>query len=301
MKTTFSKIAIVTFAILFLSSATFALNKPIEYSSKGVTPKNYKKLLIDKIIFKWPKMEKAKSYAIVIEKDALDLTGRSDILLIFTDKNKIDINNDNLKSAIILKEDSKKSVSPANKIDIIGFFQKGHRYKWGIIGLNSKITLQPEYKSEEEIEDFFQTLETQHTIGHSKKQLYFFTEPKAFLGILSVPVSDELLELMKEAPEIIKNQLKSGEGEMIGDPSNPAQWPIIKGSPAEEAGLQAGDIILEIDDKQINKDFRVATATGLKNPGDIINVKIWRAEKIISKIFYKQIKLAKRPYKDPQY
>lgn len=284
MKKTFSKVAIVVFTILFLSSAAFALNKPTEYSSKGVTPKNHKKLPIDKIILEWPKMKKAKSYAIHVQRIDLNDITLSEELLILTNKNKIDIINDNFQS---IREPSQEPIFLLNKKDVIDFFQKGYKYGWGVAGLDSNITLEPKYETEE---DLTKTLETLLPVGQFKKPLYFFTEPKAFLGAVLTLVSDELLA---ETPEIIKEQLQSGEGEAI--------IYFIGNSPAAKAGLQEGDIILEIDGKQINKNFRVTDSVELKNPGDVINVKIWRAEQITSKIFYKKIKLTKRPYKNPIY
>ena len=296
MKKILSIIAIVIVAVLFLFSAVLALNTPTYYSPTGVIPKNYKKLPLNKIILGWPEMKNAKSYFVAIQDVDWD-NNPSNLLLIITNKNKINVQIDDFESAVIFKQDMKGPFPRSNKKEIAGFFKKGHKYNWGVAGLDSKIIPQTEY-TQEEIEDLSRTVQ-KNSIGELKKQgRTFFTEPKSFLGTVSTPVSDELL---KELPKTVTDQLKSGEGNMIINFSALDQSPIIKNSPAEKAGLQAGDVILEIDGKQINKDFRVTDSVDLKNPGNVINVKIWRAEgteeKIVSKIIYKKIKLTKRPYK----
>lgn len=313
MRKPLSGIAIIAFVVLFLISNSVSFAAVDEqghttYSAIGVTPKNYKKLPVNKIILKWPKMKGAKFYLIDVEKIDLNTGELSGALLVLINKNKIDIHNDDFGSAVVFKQNTDKLYLTVDRKKIMtDFFQRGYKYGWVVSGLDSKVDLYPEHLEVEESAHFalvFQTLQ-KHTVGKFKKPLSFFTEPKAFLGTILTPVSDELL---KEVPEIIKDQLKSGEGEMIVNFSDIAQPPVIKNSPAEKAGLQAGDVILEIDGKQINKDLRVTTALDLKNPGDVVNVKIWRAEKdtmdaekFVNKVFYKKIKLTKKPYKYPIY
>ncbi len=55
---------------------------------------------------------------------------------------------------------------------------------------------------------------------------------------------------------------------------------VVKGSPADKAGIQQGDIILKIDDKRISGKDELATAIAKKKVGDTINVSFWRDGKI---------------------
>lgn len=58
---------------------------------------------------------------------------------------------------------------------------------------------------------------------------------------------------------------------------------IIKGSPAEKAGLQEEDIIFQLDDKKISgEELQIVTKLiAEKKSGDTVNLKIWRNKKLI--------------------
>jgi S1-C subfamily serine protease len=57
---------------------------------------------------------------------------------------------------------------------------------------------------------------------------------------------------------------------------------IIKGSPAEKAGLQEEDIVLQLDDKKISgTELKMLTKLiAEKKPGDKVLLKIWRNKEI---------------------
>lgn len=56
---------------------------------------------------------------------------------------------------------------------------------------------------------------------------------------------------------------------------------VVTGSPAEKAGVKAGDIIVEIDGQKINDSSSqsLATLINKKKIGDSVNLKIWRDNK----------------------
>ncbi len=86
----------------------------------------------------------------------------------------------------------------------------------------------------------------------------------ARLGIHYIPLSDLPVE--------------SGEGALITSADKkPA---IIKGSPAEKAGLLAGDIILTIDRVQINASSDIATILKQHIPGDSVGISFSRNKEI---------------------
>ncbi len=51
---------------------------------------------------------------------------------------------------------------------------------------------------------------------------------------------------------------------------------VIKGSAAEEAGIKEGDVILAVDGKEVNRTNELQAKIGIKNPGDVVTLKVWR-------------------------
>ena len=51
---------------------------------------------------------------------------------------------------------------------------------------------------------------------------------------------------------------------------------VIKGSAADEAGIKEGDVILSVDGKEVNRTNELQAKIGIKNPGDVVTLKIWR-------------------------
>jgi S1-C subfamily serine protease len=53
---------------------------------------------------------------------------------------------------------------------------------------------------------------------------------------------------------------------------------VIPGSPAAQAGLQAGDIIVALDSTPIDQNHALADVIGQYKPGDRVTVHFWRAD-----------------------
>ncbi len=51
---------------------------------------------------------------------------------------------------------------------------------------------------------------------------------------------------------------------------------VIDGSAADEAGIKEGDIILSVDGKEVNHTNELQAKIGIKNPGDVVTLKVWR-------------------------
>jgi S1-C subfamily serine protease len=51
---------------------------------------------------------------------------------------------------------------------------------------------------------------------------------------------------------------------------------VVQGGPADQAHLQAGDVIVQIDNKAVNDSSSLADALISKNPGDVVSVKVYR-------------------------
>ncbi|MCD6374731.1 MAG: PDZ domain-containing protein, partial [Caldisericaceae bacterium] len=51
---------------------------------------------------------------------------------------------------------------------------------------------------------------------------------------------------------------------------------VIEGSAAEKAGIKEGDVILAVDGKEVNRPNELQAKIGIKNPGDMVTLKVWR-------------------------
>ena len=80
-------------------------------------------------------------------------------------------------------------------------------------------------------------------------------------------------EVTKEIADVEK--LKKPEGALVAS--------VGQGSPAEKAGIKAGDIILEFDGKKINTMKKLPNVVANTEVGKSVELKIWRNKKLISK------------------
>jgi S1-C subfamily serine protease len=58
--------------------------------------------------------------------------------------------------------------------------------------------------------------------------------------------------------------------------------PVVAGSPAERAGLKAGDIVTEVDGKSVDSQHSLTTRLNQYQPGDEVTLKVLRGGKTIS-------------------
>ena len=98
-------------------------------------------------------------------------------------------------------------------------------------------------------------------------QLIEFGETKrGWLGVRIQEVTKEIAELEK---------LEKVEGALVAS--------VSEKSPAEKAGIKAGDIILEFDGKSVNTMRTLPKLVAQTKVGKRVVVKIWRNQKLISK------------------
>ncbi len=88
---------------------------------------------------------------------------------------------------------------------------------------------------------------------------------RAYLGIRYIPVTAQL----KEA-----NNLEVDYGILVIKGQNTEELAVIPGSPADKAGLEENDIILEIDGKKIDNETSFAHIIAEKEVGDKITLKV---------------------------
>ncbi len=98
-------------------------------------------------------------------------------------------------------------------------------------------------------------------------QLVKFGETKrGWLGV-------RIQEVTKEIAEVEK--LEKSEGALVAS--------VSENSPADKAGIKAGDIILEFDSKRIDTMRALPKIVAQTKVGKRVTVKIWRNQKLISK------------------
>ena len=98
-------------------------------------------------------------------------------------------------------------------------------------------------------------------------QLIKFGETKrGWLGV-------RIQEVTKEIAEVEK--LKKPEGALVAS--------VGKNSPADKAGIEAGDIILEFDGKRINTMKKLPNVVASTEVGKSVELKVWRNKKSIKK------------------
>jgi serine protease Do len=69
---------------------------------------------------------------------------------------------------------------------------------------------------------------------------------------------------------------------LVGDEGK-GEFAVIPGGPGDKAGLKKGDVILEVDGKEIGQDFSLQQAVRSKKVGDSIRLKVWSSGKISEK------------------
>lgn len=88
---------------------------------------------------------------------------------------------------------------------------------------------------------------------------------RPWLGVRYVQIDDEIAK---------KNNLKVNYGALILRGENQSDLAVIPGSPANKAGLEENDIILEVNNQKIDQDNPLSKVVGKYNVGEEINLKI---------------------------
>jgi hypothetical protein len=91
------------------------------------------------------------------------------------------------------------------------------------------------------------------------KEHAFFSEPRAYLGIQMEDLTGQLADYF------------GGEGVLVKE--------VIEDSPAADAGLKAGDVVIKINDEDITTGQDIVTVMGDHDQGDQVKVKVRRKGK----------------------
>ncbi|MFC1687832.1 S1C family serine protease [Patescibacteria group bacterium] len=88
---------------------------------------------------------------------------------------------------------------------------------------------------------------------------------RPYLGVRYILLNEAIAE---------ENNLAVNYGALIVKGDTISELAIIPGSPADKAGLEENDIILEIDGKQISRDNSLARMIQKYSPGDTVSLKV---------------------------
>lgn len=88
---------------------------------------------------------------------------------------------------------------------------------------------------------------------------------RPYLGVRYVIVDKQLQQL---------NKLSVDYGALLRRGEQPEELAVIPGSPADKAGLEENDIILEIDGQRVSAEQSLVRILGRFDPGDVITLKV---------------------------
>jgi S1-C subfamily serine protease len=98
---------------------------------------------------------------------------------------------------------------------------------------------------------------------------------RPYIGVRYMPITPEIKE---------KNKLAYDYGVLVVRGEQPTDLAVIPGSPADKAGIEENDIILEVDGQKLTSAVSLQQRILAKSPGDTITLKIVRkgAEKTVT-------------------
>ncbi len=95
---------------------------------------------------------------------------------------------------------------------------------------------------------------------------------RPFLGVRYMLLNEELADELQIDVE--------GGALLVGEEAE-GMFAVIPGSPADKAGLQTKDVILEVEGEEVTLEKPLQYLIGDKAPGDEITLKVWRSGKEI--------------------
>ncbi len=83
----------------------------------------------------------------------------------------------------------------------------------------------------------------------------------------------------------MKSEIDETDAHALGmsKPAGVLVQDVMSGTPAEKAGIKAGDVILSVDGKDVNAANEIQTIIAEHKPGDVVSVKIYRSGNTVEK------------------
>jgi len=83
--------------------------------------------------------------------------------------------------------------------------------------------------------------------------------------------------MMLDADKAKELQIDVDHGALLTDNESAGEFAVVPASPADKAGLQIKDVILEIDGEKVTTENPLHVIVSKKKPGDEIIMKVWRS------------------------
>jgi S1-C subfamily serine protease len=93
---------------------------------------------------------------------------------------------------------------------------------------------------------------------------------RAWLGVRYAPITAEVAKA---------NNLKYDYGALVVKGDQPTDLAVVPGSPADKAGLEENDIILEADGKKITESEPLSLTIARHKPGDLLKLRIFHKDR----------------------
>jgi serine protease Do len=93
---------------------------------------------------------------------------------------------------------------------------------------------------------------------------------RPFLGVRYMLLDEQIADELQIDVE--------GGALLVGEEAE-GMFAVIPGSPADKAGLETKDVILEVEGVEVTLEKPLQYLIGDKAPGDVITLKIWRSGK----------------------
>ncbi|NLD54226.1 MAG: DegQ family serine endoprotease [Burkholderiaceae bacterium] len=115
-----------------------------------------------------------------------------------------------------------------------------------------------------------------------------YSRTGGFMGIsFAIPIDEAMrvADQLRTSGRVVRGRIGVGIAEVTKDVAEPLGLDrpvgalvrsVEQGGPADRAGLQVGDIILEFDGKQIERSSDLPRIVGGTKPGSKVSIKLWR-------------------------
>jgi len=176
---------------------------------------------------------------------------------------------------IILKFENEKLIDSDDLVNLVGNYESGDDVEIVLIRDGEKKTLTVELGDRSDYDNYGKALDnynnTYSTIDKNKPNSYSWnyrfdksTYSDTYIGIGLENLNSQLGEYFG---------VQNGKGALITE--------VMEDSPAQKAGLKAGDVIIEVDNDEVDDLADVQDAVGEADEGDEIEVAILRNKKKI--------------------
>jgi len=166
---------------------------------------------------------------------------------------------------VIVEFDDEKVIGPGHLQDLLGFRSPGEKVEIKVWRDGKTHKLSAELgESEGAIEKCKKIM--------IKCKLEDDDEPKAWLGVKFQVLTDQL-----------GDHFGAGKGVLVSE--------VLEDSPAEKAGIEAGDVITAVDDQEVEDPGAFPKTVSAKEPGTVVTIGLIRAGETLTK----KVELAEQP------